>query len=145
MSFWGSARAATPSRLVVVAGDVNSTLAGALAAVKLHVPVAHIEAGLRSFDRTMPEEHNRRLTDAVSSLLLTHSDEALDNLLREGVDADSVHLVGNTMIDSLLAHLPHALDRSPWERYGLVEGALVFGNGFGRMNGQLTPPVRGAQ
>lgn len=112
--------------LVVVAGDVNSTLAGALAAVKLHVPVAHIEAGLRSFDRTMPEEHNRRLTDAVSSLLLTHSDEALDNLLREGVDADSVHLVGNTMIDSLLAHLPHALDRSPWERYGLVEGAYAL-------------------
>jgi UDP-N-acetylglucosamine 2-epimerase (non-hydrolysing) len=113
--------------LVVVAGDVNSTLAGALAAVKLQVPVAHIEAGLRSFDRSMPEEHNRRLTDALSSVLLTHSDEALGNLDREGIDPSSVHLVGNTMIDSLLAHLPHALSRAPWKRLGFAEGdyALV--------------------
>lgn len=112
--------------LVVVAGDVNSTLAGALAAVKLHVPVAHIEAGLRSFDRSMPEEHNRRLTDAVSSVLLTHSEEALDNLRREGIDPDSVHFVGNTMIDSLLEHLPHALARAPWAPLGLVEGEYAL-------------------
>ena len=113
--------------LVVVAGDVNSTLAGALAAVKLDVPVAHLEAGLRSYDRTMPEEHNRRLTDAVSSVLLTHSEEALDNLSREGVDPATVHLVGNTMIDSLLEHLPRAFTRAPWQRLGLAESdyALV--------------------
>ena len=112
--------------LVVVAGDVNSTLAGALAAVKLHVPVAHIEAGLRSFDRSMPEEHNRRLTDAVSSVLLTHSEEALDNLRREGVDPSSVHLVGNTMIDSLLDHLPHALARRPWVQLGVAENEYAL-------------------
>jgi UDP-N-acetylglucosamine 2-epimerase (non-hydrolysing) len=112
--------------LVVVAGDVNSTLAGALAAVKLHVPVAHLEAGLRSFDWRMPEEHNRRLTDAVSSVLLTHSDEALENLSREGVDPSSAHLVGNTMIDSLLEHLPRAVARTPWERLGLAEGEYAL-------------------
>jgi len=112
--------------LVVVAGDVNSTLAGALAAVKLHVPVAHVEAGLRSFDRTMPEEHNRRLTDAVSSVLLTHSEDALGNLRREGIDPTSVHFVGNTMIDSLLAHLPHALSRTPWKQLGLAENEFAL-------------------
>ena len=74
--------------LVVVSGDVNSTLAGALAAVKLQIPVAHIEAGLRSFDSSMPEEHNRRLTDHISSLLLTHSPNAADNLAREGIDLE---------------------------------------------------------
>src|SRR4051812_1427228 len=81
--------------LVVVPGDVNSTLAGALAAVKLGIPVAHIESGLRSFDPAMPEEHNRRLTDHLSSVLLAHSQSALDNLAREGI-ASGVHLVGNT-------------------------------------------------
>ena len=95
--------------MVVVAGDVNSTLAAALAAVKLHVPVTHIEAGLRSFDAAMPEEHNRRLTDAISSLLLTHSPEAIENLSREGIDPDRVRLVGNTMIDSVMEYLPQAL------------------------------------
>jgi UDP-N-acetylglucosamine 2-epimerase (non-hydrolysing) len=112
--------------LVVVAGDVNSTLAGALAAVKLNVPVAHLEAGLRSYDRTMPEEHNRRLTDAISSVLLTHSEEALGNLSREGVDPATVHLVGNTMIDSLLEHLPRALAREPWKRLGLPESRYAL-------------------
>ena len=94
--------------LVVVPGDVNSTLAAALAAVKLQIPVCHLEAGLRSYDTAMPEEHNRVLTDHVSSLLLTHSAGANDNLLREGIDAAKVHLVGNTMIDSLLAHVEAA-------------------------------------
>jgi UDP-N-acetylglucosamine 2-epimerase (non-hydrolysing) len=108
--------------LVVVPGDVNSTLAGALAAAKLHMPVAHLEAGLRSFDPTMPEEHNRRLTDHLSSLLLTHSPGALENLEREGIDAASVHLVGNTMIDSLLAHLETARAATPWSGHGLEEG-----------------------
>jgi UDP-N-acetylglucosamine 2-epimerase (non-hydrolysing) len=89
--------------LVLVAGDVNSTLAAALTAVKLELPVAHLEAGLRSFDRSMPEEVNRVVTDAISTLHLTHSPEARTNLLREGVDAASIHQVGNTMIDTLVA------------------------------------------
>jgi UDP-N-acetylglucosamine 2-epimerase len=112
--------------LCVVAGDVNSTLAGALAAVKLGIPIAHIEAGLRSFDRAMPEEHNRVLTDHVSDILLAHSEEAITNLQREGITS-GVHLVGNTMIDSLLEHLDTARARRSWEQFGLTaEGyALV--------------------
>jgi UDP-N-acetylglucosamine 2-epimerase (non-hydrolysing) len=106
---------------VVVAGDVNSTLAGALAAVKLGIPVAHIESGLRSFDPTMPEEHNRRLTDHMSTLLLVHSQSGVDNLGREGI-CDGVELVGNTMIDSLLRHVDAARARRPWERFDLEPG-----------------------
>jgi UDP-N-acetylglucosamine 2-epimerase (non-hydrolysing) len=94
--------------LVVVAGDVNSTLACALAAVKRHIPVAHVEAGLRSFDRAMPEEINRLLTDQISDLLFTHSPEARDHLLAEGIPAMRIHDVGNIMIDTLLAHLKKA-------------------------------------
>ena len=94
--------------IVVVVGDVNSTLAAALAAVKLGVPVAHVEAGLRSFDRTMPEEINRVLTDAVADLCFTTSPEAADHLAAEGVSGDRVRFVGNPMIDSLLASLPAA-------------------------------------
>jgi UDP-N-acetylglucosamine 2-epimerase (non-hydrolysing) len=105
--------------LVVVPGDVNSTLAGALAAAKLQIPVAHLEAGLRSFDPAMPEEHNRKLTDHLSDVLLTHSAGAGANLAREGIDAARVHLVGNTMIDSLLAHVDAARDRRPWETWRL--------------------------
>jgi UDP-N-acetylglucosamine 2-epimerase (non-hydrolysing) len=112
--------------LVVVPGDVNSTLAGALAAAKLQLPVCHLEAGLRSFDPTMPEEHNRRLTDHMSSLLLIHSAGALDNLTREGIDPDSVHLVGNTMIDSLLSHLDAARADAPWSAHDLEEGRYAL-------------------
>ena len=111
--------------LCVVAGDVNSTLAGALAAVKLGVRIAHIEAGLRSFDRTMPEEHNRVLTDHVSDILLAHSEEAITNLQREGITS-GVHLVGNTMIDSLLEHLETARARKTWERLGLEPGGYAL-------------------
>ena len=89
--------------LVVVPGDVNSTLAAALTAVKMGIPVAHLESGLRSFDRTMPEEINRVLTDAISDQLYVHSEEALTNLSIEGIPREKVHLVGNTMIDSLVA------------------------------------------
>ncbi|MEO6810606.1 MAG: UDP-N-acetylglucosamine 2-epimerase (non-hydrolyzing) [Isosphaeraceae bacterium] len=88
---------------VVVVGDVNSTIACALTAVKLGVPVAHVEAGLRSFDRTMPEEINRILTDAISHWLFVTERGAIDNLRREGVSDDRVHFVGNVMIDTLLA------------------------------------------
>jgi UDP-N-acetylglucosamine 2-epimerase (non-hydrolysing) len=105
--------------LVVVAGDVNSTLAAALAASKLRIPVAHIEAGLRSFDESMPEEANRRLTDHLSQILLAHSDEATKNLTREGIDRRNIHLVGNTMIDSVFRHLPEALAREPWSKLGV--------------------------
>jgi UDP-N-acetylglucosamine 2-epimerase (non-hydrolysing) len=89
--------------VVLVPGDVNSTLAAALVAVKLGQPVAHVEAGLRSFDRTMPEEVNRVVTDAVSQLLFIHSPEAREHLLAEGRDDAQIHYVGNTMIDTLVA------------------------------------------
>ena len=108
--------------LVVVVGDVNSTLAGALVCAKLGVPVAHVEAGLRSFDRTMPEEVNRVLTDQVSDLLFTTSPEAEGNLLREGVRAEGIHFVGNPMIDSLERHLEHARSSDVLERLGVDGG-----------------------
>jgi UDP-N-acetylglucosamine 2-epimerase len=92
--------------LAVVYGDVNSTLGAALAAAKLAVPVAHVEAGLRSFDDSMPEEINRRLTDQVCVLLFVTSPEAIGHLAREGRPAGAVHLVGNPMIDTLLASMP---------------------------------------
>jgi UDP-N-acetylglucosamine 2-epimerase (non-hydrolysing) len=88
---------------VLVVGDVNSTIACALVAVKLGVPVAHVEAGLRSFDRTMPEEINRILTDAISQWLFVTERSGVENLRREGVPADRIYLVGNVMIDTLLA------------------------------------------
>jgi UDP-N-acetylglucosamine 2-epimerase (non-hydrolysing) len=109
--------------LVVVGGDVNSTLACALAAAKLHIPVAHVEAGLRSFDRTMPEEINRVLTDHLADLLFTTEASAHDNLQREGIADDRVHFVGNTMIDTLRTHLTAALARAPWQQFGLQPGA----------------------
>ena len=108
--------------LCVVAGDVNSTLASALAAAKAGVKLAHIESGLRSFDRTMPEEHNRKLTDHLSDVLLTHSQSANENLAREGIATELVHLVGNTMIDSLLEHVDRARGGRPWERFDAEPG-----------------------
>ena len=94
--------------LLVVYGDVNSTVAAALVAAKMNIPIAHVEAGLRSFDRTMPEETNRMVTDRLSTLLFTPSADGDANLLREGAPADSIHLVGNVMIDSLVRCLPLA-------------------------------------
>jgi UDP-N-acetylglucosamine 2-epimerase len=91
--------------LVMVYGDVNSTIAAALVAAKLHIPVAHVEAGLRSFDMTMPEEVNRRLVDQLSALCFVTSPEAVGHLAAEGVGVDRVHFVGNPMIDTLLTHL----------------------------------------
>jgi UDP-N-acetylglucosamine 2-epimerase (non-hydrolysing) len=92
--------------IVLVPGDVNSTFAAALVAAKLGLAVGHIEAGLRSFDRSMPEEINRLLTDQLSNLLFIHSPEARENLLREGVEEHRIHAVGNTMIDTLVAMRP---------------------------------------
>ncbi len=92
--------------LVIVPGDVNSTLAGGLAAAKLGIPVAHLESGLRSFDRTMPEELNRLLVDQLAQWCFTHSPEAEQNLLREGVGPERIFEVGNTMIDTLVRMKP---------------------------------------
>ncbi|HTD58794.1 MAG TPA: UDP-N-acetylglucosamine 2-epimerase, partial [Solirubrobacteraceae bacterium] len=105
--------------VVLVPGDVNSTLAASLVSVKLGLPVAHVEAGLRSFDRTMPEEINRVLTDAVSEKLFIHSPEAREHLLAEGREESLIHYVGNTMIDTLVRMRDQidALDAP--SRYGL--------------------------
>jgi len=107
-----------PDALVVV-GDVNSTLAATLAAAKLCVPVAHVEAGLRSFDRSMPEEVNRLATDVLSRWLFTSEPSGGENLAREGIDAAHVHFVGNIMIDTLRANLERARERDTLERLGL--------------------------
>ena len=109
--------------LVVVFGDVNSTLAAALAAAKVEIPIAHVESGLRSFDLSMPEELNRKLTDHMSSLLFVHSESAVANLEREGIGTESVYFVGNTMIDSLRGHVDVARDRRPWQQLGLSQGS----------------------
>lgn len=106
---------------VVVVGDVNSTLACVLTAVRYGTPTVHVEAGLRSYDRTMPEEINRLLTDQISDLLLITSHEARENLLREGRPDDSIVMVGNPMIDTLLRLLPEAAGKNvPEGRFGLV-------------------------
>lgn len=94
----------------VVFGDVNSTAACALAAVKLGIPIVHVEAGLRSFDRTMPEEINRVVTDSLADLLFVSEPSGVENLTREGVENGKVHLVGNVMIDTLVRELPRSLD-----------------------------------
>lgn len=109
-------------RLVVVAGDVNSTLAGALAATKLGIGVAHLEAGLRSFDRTMPEEINRVLTDHIADLLLTSEPDGEKNLRSEGIAPEKIRFVGNCMIDSLVRHRDAALARQPWKNFDLSPG-----------------------
>ena len=96
--------------LLMVVGDVNSTIACSLVCAKLGIAIAHVEAGLRSFDREMPEEINRMVTDILSDLLFTTSEEAEPNLLREGVAGEKIHFVGNVMIDSLLHFLPMAAE-----------------------------------
>ena len=109
--------------MVVVYGDVNSTMAAALVCAKLRIPVAHVEAGLRSFDRTMPEEVNRLVTDQLADLLFSHCEDADTNLWREGVSPGKIHNVGNVMIDSLIRFLPlterHKVNGLP-ERFALV-------------------------
>ena len=107
-----------PDRLMVV-GDVNSTIAAALVAVKLGIPVDHVEAGLRSFDRTMPEEINRILTDAIADQLFVSERSGVDNLLREGIPAERIHLVGNVMIDALEACRPRWEQATVLRRLGL--------------------------
>jgi UDP-N-acetylglucosamine 2-epimerase (non-hydrolysing) len=110
----------------VVVGDVNSTLACALAAVKAPIPVAHVEAGLRSGDRRMPEEINRIVTDAVADVLLVTEPSGRDNLLREGVDPARIHVVGNLMIDTLRHELPHAQRLDMPARFALEPGRFAL-------------------
>ncbi len=96
--------------IVLVVGDVNSTLACALVASKLNIKVIHVESGLRSFDDLMPEEVNRKLTDVISDLLFVSEKSGLTNLIKEGVDQNKIHYVGNVMIDSLMHYLPRVAD-----------------------------------
>jgi len=106
--------------VVLVVGDVNSTLGAALTAVKLGIPVVHVEAGLRSFDRAMPEEINRVLTDAISDLLFITEEGARQNLVREGIAPRKIHFVGNVMADALLASRPRWRTSSIVDRLGLT-------------------------
>jgi len=110
---------ARPADLVIVVGDVNSTIAAALASVKLGIPVAHIEAGLRSFDKGMPEEINRILTDRISDLLFASEPSGVENLRNEGVNEKRIHLVGNLMIDSLKNNLEQIKAVKKAEEMGL--------------------------
>ena len=112
--------------LVIVPGDVNSTLAVALVAAKLPTQLAHLESGLRSFDRTMPEEINRIVADEFSDLLFLHSDEAVENLRREGIPDERMHFVGNTMIDALVAVESRFRGRAAAERIGLEPGGFLL-------------------
>ena len=110
---------------LVVVGDVNSTMACTLVAAKMGVRTAHVEAGLRSFDRTMPEEINRIVTDSLADLLLTPSEDANENLRREGIPEHKIRLVGNIMIDSLLAHL-QSTNGEVLERFGIADRSFIY-------------------
>src|SRR5207249_11818387 len=112
--------------MVVVVGDVNSTMACTIVAAKLLIPVAHVEAGLRSFDRAMPEEVNRLVTDALSDLLFTTSRDADENLKREGVDPKKIHFVGNVMIDTLLKHRAKAAELNVTSRFEVAAGKFAL-------------------
>ena len=112
--------------LVVVVGDVNSTLAAAVTANKLGIPIGHLESGLRSFDRSMPEEHNRVVTDRLSDHYFVTEQSGLDNLRAEGARAGSVHFVGNTMIDTLVAYDSQIEASTALEDFGLGEGGHVL-------------------
>lgn len=111
---------------VLVYGDTNSTLAGSLAAAKLHIPVAHVEAGLRSFNRRMPEELNRVLTDHVSTLLFAPTDIAKTNLLAEGIDETSVHVVGDVMYDAAVFYKDRAVKPEWFDDLSVSEGGYAL-------------------
>jgi UDP-N-acetylglucosamine 2-epimerase (non-hydrolysing) len=111
---------------ILVVGDVNSTLAGALAAAKLQIPVIHLEAGLRSGDMSMPEEVNRLVTDQLSAMLLAPTEDALTNLEREGVEKARVHFVGNIMAEALLRNVERVKDRVKCAEFGLEQGEYIL-------------------
>jgi UDP-N-acetylglucosamine 2-epimerase (non-hydrolysing) len=112
--------------LVFVPGDVNSSLAASLVCAQLRIPYAHIESGLRSYDRTMPEELNRIVADEFADLLFVHCEEAVENLTREGIDADRIYFVGNTMIDSLIAVGDRLRGREVVRELGLIPGRYLL-------------------
>jgi UDP-N-acetylglucosamine 2-epimerase (non-hydrolysing) len=112
--------------LIFVPGDVNSTLAAALCAAQLGIPIAHVESGLRSFDLSMPEETNRLLTDHLSALCFLHSDEAIENLRREGVTEERIKFVGNTMIDTLVALGERFRARRAAAEHGVEPGSYLL-------------------
>lgn len=111
--------------LVLIYGDTNSTVAGALAAVKLRIPVGHVEAGFRSFDRTMPEEINRVVADSISQLLFAPTKKAVSYLINEGIDESRIVFVGNIMAETLLKNLPKASSSDILERFGLEPGSYA--------------------
>jgi UDP-N-acetylglucosamine 2-epimerase (non-hydrolysing) len=115
-----------PPDAVLLVGDVNSTVAASLAAAKLCIPVAHVEAGLRSGDRTMPEEINRLVTDTLSTWCFTTEPDGSENLLREGIAEERIHHVGNVMIDTLFANREEARSRDTLERLGLTPGRYAL-------------------
>jgi UDP-N-acetylglucosamine 2-epimerase (non-hydrolysing) len=143
-----------PSNLCLVVGDVTSTMACAIAAQKLHVPVAHVEAGIRSGDWTMPEEINRMVTDAITNWFFTTSEVANTNLRKSGVAEERIFFVGNTMIDTLLANLPHLQKPAFWDELDLISGEFFVvtlhrpanvdkGHGFARLLRAIADGTRG--
>lgn len=112
--------------LILVGGDVNSTAAVALVAAKERIPLGHVEAGLRSFDRSMPEEVNRVVTDHLSDHLFTTEESANANLRREGIAPERQHFVGNCMVDTLKKHVAVAIERAPWTGFGLEPGQYAL-------------------
>jgi UDP-N-acetylglucosamine 2-epimerase (non-hydrolysing) len=143
-----------PSNLCVVVGDVTSTMACAIAAQKLCIPVAHVEAGIRSGDWSMPEEINRQVTDSISNWFFTTSEVANDNLRRAGITEDRILFVGNTMIDTLLANLPRLQKPEFFDDLGLRSGEYMVttlhrpanvdkGDSFGRLLAAIAEAARG--
>jgi UDP-N-acetylglucosamine 2-epimerase (non-hydrolysing) len=118
VAFEGVCRARRPD-LILVGGDVNSTVAVALVSAKERIPLGHVESGLRSFDRSMPEEVNRVVTDHLSDHLFTTEESANENLAREGIPEERIHFVGNCMVDTLRKHVAVAVERAPWFGFGL--------------------------
>lgn len=114
-----------PSNLCLVVGDVTSTMACAITAQKMHIPVAHVEAGIRSGDWTMPEEINRMVTDAITNYFFTTTELASNNLRRSGVGSERIFFVGNVMIDTLLKHQPRFRKPKVWEEIGLEKGQYI--------------------
>ncbi len=115
-----------PADMIMVVGDVNATLAGSVAANKMGVPVSHLEGGLRSFDRSMPEEVNRALTDQVTDTFFVTEESGVRNLKDEGVQEDRIHRVGNTMIDTMVAYEEEIDDSGVMEQYGLEKEGFVL-------------------